>query len=450
MLRNRDASPRPMDQPIEIPRVRYSLDASRSAGGFTTEVWEAPVCSREALASCESLWESLFRSSFREVCTVLQGGCVEHTRDVLYVAYVDGQVAGTTVLTMGRGNPGALLGGIGEVATAAQFRRRGIATTLVALARDDFSRLGGELLGLGTVNWKAARLYRQLGFTRLGGCDAWYCNCRDARSPEEYMVDYFRRARSAAPPRYVNGSGAQWPCTILEGTPAERASAMMLVHWVGTSDDMLLDANIGLFSPRMEIIESAMGVYVRYEKLRAGNSIGNQPSPNSTIGPGTWFTAHSAEGQLVGLATCLGERTKVEGEEEWTCWVDVLIHRAFLSEFSGLLSAATTWAKGVGIDTGNPDDERRVRGHFDRMAAKVAVEDDTKIQRFARNGFRTATVQEAVPLLLRRGSVGGDEREVELTVLEKRFTAPGQNGVDAAEAQLAQIRQSQQAGKASL
>ena len=54
-------------------------------------------------------------------------------------------------------------------------------------------------------------------------------------------MDYFRQARRAAPPRYVNGSGAQWPCIIAEGTPAERVSVMALVHWVGSSDDLLLD-----------------------------------------------------------------------------------------------------------------------------------------------------------------------------------------------------------------
>ena len=321
MLRHRDASPRPLELPVEIPPVRYSLDAS-AAGGFTTEVWEAPVSRDAPLDACETLWEVLFGSSFRQERAVLEGSCVDYTRDILYVAYVDSQLAGTTVLTLGRGSAGALLGGVGEVATAPQFRGRGIARTLVALARDDFTRLGGELLGLGTVNWRAAKLYRQVGFARLGGCDAWYCNCRDARSPEEYLVDHFRQARSAAPPRYVNGSGAQWPCTIAEGTPGERVAAMVLVHWVGSSDDLLLDANLALFSPRMETITSAMGVYGRYETLRAGNSGIDHSS--STVGPGTWFAAHSAEGQLVGLATCLGERTEgKDGEEEWTCWVDV-------------------------------------------------------------------------------------------------------------------------------
>lgn len=422
MLRHRDASPRPLEQPVDVPPVRYSLDAA-AAGGFTTEVWEAPVPG-ETLDACQSLWEDTFGNGFAWERNVLEGGCVENARDVLYIAYVEGHLAGTTVLTLGRGNTGAMLGGIGEVATVAQFRSRGIATTLVALARDDFSRLGGELLGLGTVNWEAAKVYRQLGFSRLGGCDAWYCNCRDARSPEEYLVDYFRQARNAAPPRYVNGSGMQWPCAIAEGTPAERVNVMVLVHWAASSDDMLLDSNLGLFSPRMEIIVSAMGMYSRYEALRAGNYTGD--SQTSDAGPGTWFTAHSAEGQLVGLATCVGERVADEnGEKSWTCWVDVLVHRAFLGEFAGLLSAASTWAKAG-------DDQRRVP-RFSRVAAKVAIEDDAKIQRFLRAGFRPEAAAEAArPLKLGRGSVGGEAREVILTVLERTLTTEAMGGLGAA------------------
>ena len=133
---------------------------------------------------------------------------------------------------------------VGEVATLAKHRGRGIAATLVMLGRDDFSRLGGELLGLGTVNPAAARVYRKLGFTRLGGCDAWYCNCRDGRSPEEYLVDHFRAARAAGPPRYINGSGSAWPCSVSEGTAAERGN---YVHDQSTAARVRVSHSTGLF-----------------------------------------------------------------------------------------------------------------------------------------------------------------------------------------------------------
>ena len=78
-------------------------------------------------ASCLALWSAAFGEPFDEMRAVLAGGTLAHTRDVLYVARVGphGALAGTAVLTMGRG-PGARFGGVGEVATAPAFRKRGV------------------------------------------------------------------------------------------------------------------------------------------------------------------------------------------------------------------------------------------------------------------------------------------------------------------------------------
>lgn len=437
MLRHADASPKALEQPVDTPPIRYDLQ--ENVAGFTTSVFEAPVPAR-VLDMVQPLWRETFGNSFDRERHVLEGGCVEYTRDLLYVATNGGEVAGTAVITMGRGMQGAAaLGGVGEVATAQKHRGRGIAATLVMLGRDDFTRLGGELLGLGTVNPAAARVYRKLGFSRLGGCDAWYCNCRDARAPEEYLVDYFRAARAAGPPRYINGSGSAWPCSVAEGTAGERVSAMSLVHWVGSSDDLLLDANLGLFTPRMETITSAMGVYDRYEGLR-GDPL--YQDGGEAGAKGTWLAAHSPDGQLVGLATCVADgATDGEGEGP-TCWVDVFLHRSFLNEWGALLGGATSWAMS----------ERR----FSRVAVRVAQEDDSKqqvancrtplqhhptmtcsrgfvlsdclcvvSQRFIRHGFRPAAVDpeaEAAALILQH-SVGGEDRVVELMVLEMMLGA---------------------------
>ena len=399
-LRHPDASPQLL-APLEQPPVRYSLETSIS-GGFTTEVYEAPVPAA-VLDEVQPLWQETFGADFAHERRVLAGECSQLTRDLLYVAHVDGALAATTVITMGREGGGAVvLGGVGEVATVPEFRGRGLAATLVSLGRDDFSRLGGELLGLGTVNPAAARVYRKAGFHRLGGCDAWYCNVRDSRTPEEYLVDSFRAARAAGPPRYVNGTGDAWPCHVAEGTAAERVSAMALVHWVGASDDLLLDHNLELFSPRMETITSAMGVYNRYEAMRE-------------VFGGTWVTAHAPDGTLVGLATCMpGAGGPGSGDDEECCWVDAHIHRSFLGDWGALLGGATGWAS--------------AKRRFTRVAVRVAAEDDAKRQRFARHGFRPAGPDAAggralsLPLA---HSVGGEDRQVELVVLEMALATPG-------------------------
>ena len=189
------------------------------------------------------------------------------------------------------------------------------------------------------------------------------------------------------------------------------------------------------------------------------------------------------------------------------CAEQVLIHRAFLSEFGGLISAASTWARAAAIDSGNTGDEQPNKTRFHRMAAKVlspdnmaclsaaiaaaaclptclplclsvspavslsislfltlalclclsvpislcvpmlhvyvpeqvAIEDDSKAQRFARHGFRPVAASGAAPLKLGRGSVGGEEREVEFIVFERSLGAGAQGGMGD-QAALAQVR----------
>ena len=89
-----------------------------------------------------------------------------------FCARIDGVLAGTTTLTMGRGPAGVRFGSC-SVATASEFCSQGIAAMLVSLARDDFARLGGHLLSLAIVNPAAAMIYRMAGLSRLCACDAW-------------------------------------------------------------------------------------------------------------------------------------------------------------------------------------------------------------------------------------------------------------------------------------
>ena len=235
-LRHEDATPAIL-APLEHGPVRYELAAG--AGGFTTTVLEPPI-SQAVSIECSNVWQQAFGVPFEAgggaQMEELQDGSVrDHLRQVLYLARVDGVLAGTTMVTQGRG-PGAKFGGLGNVATLPAYRGRGIAAMLVALSRDDFARLGGHLLALGTVMPNAARIYRAAGYCRLGGCDAWYCNVLDYRSPEEYLVDHFRAARaSATPPRYVSSTGAAVPVQISEGSARDRVSMMGLLHFNGLS-----------------------------------------------------------------------------------------------------------------------------------------------------------------------------------------------------------------------
>ena len=108
-MRHADASPKALEQP-DTPPVRYSLQ--ENVAGYTTDVFEAPVPAA-VLDQCQPVWQETFGHSFDRERHVLEGGCVDYTRDLLYVASIDGEVAGTAVITMGRGvQGGAALGGV--------------------------------------------------------------------------------------------------------------------------------------------------------------------------------------------------------------------------------------------------------------------------------------------------------------------------------------------------
>ena len=99
---------------------------------------------------------------------MLSGHEADDNRDVLYVARVDGALAGSTKLCVST-DPHPWFGGLGEVSTLPEFRRRGIAEALCTRAREDFISVGGKMLVLGTVNPLAARRYFAIGYRRMPG-----------------------------------------------------------------------------------------------------------------------------------------------------------------------------------------------------------------------------------------------------------------------------------------
>ena len=73
-----------------------------------------------------AFWEEMFGSRDRTFVQAMRGREQECHRDTLYLLRHGGALAGTAHLTVAREAPA--LGGLGEVATDAPFRGRGVAT----------------------------------------------------------------------------------------------------------------------------------------------------------------------------------------------------------------------------------------------------------------------------------------------------------------------------------
>ena len=142
-------------------------------GGFTIEVLQPPL-PPPLVDELLELWShaEIFGHAPDDgeggVRAVLSGHEADDNRDVLYVARVDGALAGSTKLCVST-DPHPWFGGLGEVSTLPEFRRRGIAEALCTRAREDFISVGGKMLVLGTVNPLAARRYFAIGYRRMPG-----------------------------------------------------------------------------------------------------------------------------------------------------------------------------------------------------------------------------------------------------------------------------------------
>ena len=96
-------------------------------------------------------------------------GAMLDEANTFYLAYVDGQPAGTLHLLCDEATAG-----IYAVATAKQFRRRGVATALISRAIADASSNGCEVIALSTeVRNDARHLYVSLGFEPLYETQMW-------------------------------------------------------------------------------------------------------------------------------------------------------------------------------------------------------------------------------------------------------------------------------------
>ena len=143
-------------------------------------------------------WADIYGTPLDVPREMLLGDETDHNLHTLYLARRGHKLAGTCLLTVSKAVP--MLGGLGEVATASASRRTGIATELCSQAVEDFRARGGQAFFLGTVNADAARVYHRLGWRKLPGAGVML-NVTGRKSPEEFLVDYFRDIGETNGPR---------------------------------------------------------------------------------------------------------------------------------------------------------------------------------------------------------------------------------------------------------
>ena len=295
-------------------------------------------------------WTNLFHTDYTDSRGRLAGHERRQNRDTIYYVEKQGSPAGTCHLVTSLCSPE--LGGLGEVGTEPRARGAGIASALCRRARNDFHRAGGQALFLGTVNPAAARVYHAQGWRKIVGAElmVWVA---DGRTPEEFLVDYFRLA---------GGTPA-----VSRGTAAQRIPMIPLI--ITPHDWQLLDANTNLLSTRYAAQISCMGFYPRYARLESD-------------GRGSWFAASTDQESLVGLSSC-------RLDEDGSCQVDGFAHHRFPGSWRDLMVATISWAA----------------AHDACLCwARVSVEDKEKTSLFEALGFEK--VGDAEPVELGQRTVG--------------------------------------------
>ena len=291
--------------------------------------------------------------------SVVLGEEQEHNRNILYLTRRGDRLAGTCLTTISRAAP--RLAGFGEVATHPDFRRSGISTDLCGQAVDEFRGSAGEAFFLGTGNPTAARVYHRLGWRKLAGANVM-ANISSGDSPEAFLTDYFREPG---------------PSTIRAASAADRIPMIPLL--LSPHDWQVLDANTGVFSTRYRVQNSCMGLYAKYTAI-------------TEEGRGTWFSAVTGDGRVVGLATArLGDSSG--------CQVDGLTHRYHETAWEPLIQSAIDWGASKGASS---------------WWAAVSAEDEEKLALFESLGFRWSGAGESFDL---------DGREVESIRLRRTADA---------------------------
>ena len=289
-------------------------------------------------------WTAIFGEAAWDVDrAVFLGAEAKTSRSTLYLQRAGTELAGTCFMMQSTTVPA--LAGMGEVATASQFRGQGIAGDLCRQALTDFRAAGGEAFFLGTVNPAAARIYHRLGWRKLAGANLMV-NLTAGTSPEEFLVDYFRQ-----------------PGQVTVGLAGPDVRVPMIPLILSPHDSPVLDANVALYSCRYQTQNSCMGLYPRYVRHLAHGS-------------SAWFAARTNDGRVVGLATALSaDEASIRGDVQ----IDGFVHHRFAAAGPELLATACDWARSQGATT---------------LRTLIAKEDGAKQAVFHALGFVDAGVGE--------------------------------------------------------
>ncbi len=290
-----------------------------------------------------SMWAEIFETSYDSFRPILLGEESAWNEDTYYLAWDGEEVAGSSHLTVPKGD--RRLGGVGEVVTPAHYRGRGIAAELCRLARDSFFDQGGEALFLATDNAVARRVYERLGWKQLVG-SAVMGNFRTATGPEAFQKLYFT---------------TEGPFEAVTGSPRFRIPIIPLA--LMPQSLFVLDANSGLGSTDHFVQRFCMSLYPRYQRI-------------TTEDRGAWFAAVSKEGLLLGLSTAAVD-------ERLTCWLDGFTHPSFQEVWTTLIDAGIQWAS---------------RNRTAATAARVASDDGRKQEMFEQMGFEVAGEADAIQI----------------------------------------------------
>ena len=300
--------------------------------------YETPV-SMEMIEEIWATWETIpeevgVGEDISWVRDELSNAVRAEDRKLLYVARVDGRIAGTSMIWVSRRDP--KMAEFALPGTAPESRRRGIGQALFDAPIADFTATGGEAVFLGASSY-AFRTYMRTGYSKLVGTSA-LAYVASGESPEAYLVDFFR------------GLG---PAVVGPGEHADRTPAVPLVHT--PHDWQVMDANVGLLSRRYSLASGFAG--------QAGRFVELLDRPDSTF-----FAARAGDrAKVVGLSTA----KLADG----VCSVDAFTHPYYEDDWTELIESAAAWGSERGAG---------------RCAAVVSEEDRRKREMFEAIGFEAS------------------------------------------------------------